>query len=179
VDKHRRYLTAVHYVDSLVGRVLDDLERRKLLERTVIIITSDHGVEFGEGGQGFTGHGTAFSGAQLHTPFVLRWPGRSPGRVVRRTSHNDVAPTLLGGLFGCANPPSDYASGHDLFSDAQWDWLIAANYSEFALIEPEQVTVVYSAGYEIRDQNYRLVRNPRLSSDVMGAALHEMGRFYR
>ena len=179
VDKHRRYLTAVHYVDSLVGRVLDDLERRKLLERTVVIITSDHGMEFGEGGQGFTGHGTAFSGSQLHTPFVLRWPGRSPGRVVRRTSHNDVAPTLLAGLFGCGNPPSDYASGHDLFSDTQWDWLIAANYSEFALIEPERVTVVYSAGYEIRDQNYRLVRNPRLSSDVMGAALHEMGRFYR
>ena len=179
VHKHLRYLTAVHYVDSLVGRVLDDLERRKLLERTVVIVTSDHGMEFDESGQGFTGHGTAYSGVQLHTPFVLRWPGRSPGRVVRRTSHNDVAPTLLTTLFGCGNPPSDYASGHDLFSDTQWDWLIAASYSDFALIEPERVTVVYPAGYEIRDQNYRLVRNPKLSRDVVRAALHEMGRFYR
>ena len=163
----------------MVGRALDDLERRKLLERTVVIVTSDHGMEFDESGQGFTGHGTAYSGVQIHTPFVLRWPGRSPGRVVRRTSHNDVAPTLLAGLFGCGNPPSDYASGHDLFSDTQWDWLIAVSYSDFALIEPEQVTVVYPAGYEIRDQHYRLVRNPKLSRDVMRAALHEMSRFYR
>jgi membrane-anchored protein YejM (alkaline phosphatase superfamily) len=177
--KHLRYLTAVHYVDSLVGRVLDDLERRKLLEHTVVIVTSDHGMEFDESGQGFTGHGTAYSGVQLHTPFVLRWPGRSPGRVVRRTSHNDVAPTLLAGLFGCENPPADYASGQDLFSDTQWDWLIATSYSDFALIEPERVTVVYPTGYEIRDQNYRLVPNPKLSRDVVRAALHEMSRFYR
>ena len=93
----------------------------------------------------------------MHTPLVLRWPGRPPGRVERRTSHNDVAPTLLAGLFGCTNPPSDYSSGHDLFSDAQWSWLIAASYTEFALIEPDRVTIVYPAGYEIRDRDYRLI----------------------
>jgi membrane-anchored protein YejM (alkaline phosphatase superfamily) len=179
VGKQARYLTAVHYVDSLVGRVLDELERRKLLERTVVIITSDHGMEFDESGQGFTGHGTAFSNYQLHTPLVVRWPGRPPGRVVRRTSHNDVAPTLLTELFGCTNPPSDYASGHNLFSATQWDWLIATSYSDFALVEPERVTIVYPAGYEIRDQNYLLVSNPKLSRDVVRAALQEMSRFYR
>ena len=120
---HARYLSAVHYVDALVGQVLDDLERRKLLEPTVVFVTSDHGAEFDENGQGFTGHGTSYSDYQLQTPLVLRWPGRPPGRVGRRTSHNDVAPTLVGGLFGCTNEPSDYASGRDLFSDGQWGWL--------------------------------------------------------
>jgi membrane-anchored protein YejM (alkaline phosphatase superfamily) len=81
-------------------------------------------MEFNESGQGFTGHATAFSDYQVHTPFVLRWPGRAPGRVARRTSHNDLAPTLVGELFGCTNPPADYASGQSLFSGAQWDWLI-------------------------------------------------------
>jgi membrane-anchored protein YejM (alkaline phosphatase superfamily) len=176
---YARYLSAVHYVDSLLGQVLDDLERRKLLERTVIIVTSDHGMEFDENGLGFTGHGTAFSDLQMHTPLVMRWPGRSPGRVVRRTSHNDLAPTLLTEVFGCANPPSDYASGQSLFSDTQWDWLIAAGYSDFALIEPDRVTVVFTAGYEIRDRNYRLVPNPTLPRDVVRAATHEMSRFYR
>ncbi len=180
VRQYARYLTAVHYVDSLVGRVLADLERRELLDRTVVIVTSDHGMEFDESGQGFTGHGTSYSGYQLQTPLVLRWPGRPPGRVVRRTSHHDVVPTLLTELFGCANPPSDYASGHDLFADTQWDWLIAASYRNFALIEPERVTVVYhAASYEIRDRNYRLVRNPTLPSDGLRAALREMSRFYR
>ena len=176
---HARYLSAVHYVDSLVGQVLDDLERRKLLERTVVIVTSDHGMEFDENGLGFTGHGTAFSELQMHTPLVVRWPGRSPGRVVRRTSHNDLAPTLLTEVFGCANPPSDYASGQSLFSDTQWAWLIAADYSDFALIEPDRVTVVLPAGYEIRDRNYRLLPNPTLSRDGLRAAVHEMSRFYR
>jgi uncharacterized protein len=176
---HARYLSAMHYVDSLVGRVLDDLERRKLLASTVVLVTSDHGMEFDESGQGFTGHGTSYSRYQMHTPLVLGWPGRAPGRVARRTSHNDVAPTLVAGLFDCANPASDYASGRDLFSDGQWDWLIAASYSEFALIEPERVTIVYPASYEIRDRDYRLVAHPTLPRDGLRAAQKEMSRFYR
>ena len=179
VRLNARYLTAVHYVDSLVGRVIDDLKRRKLFDQTVIIVTSDHGMEFNENGLGFTSHGTAFSDLQLRTPLVVRWPGRPPGRVDRRTSHNDVAPTLITELFGCANPPSDYSSGHSLFSDAQWDWLIAASYEDFALIEPDRVTVVLPSSYEIRDRNYRLVPKPTLPRDVVQAALKEMSRFYR
>ena len=179
VRLNARYLTAVHYVDSLVGRVIDDLKRRKLFDQTVIIVTSDHGMEFNENGLGFTNHGTAFSDLQLRTPLVVRWPGRPPGRVDRRTSHNDVAPTLITELFGCANPPSDYSSGHSLFTDAQWDWLIAASYEDFALIEPDRVTVVLPSSYEIRDRNYRLVPKPTLPRDVVQAALKEMSRFYR
>ena len=174
-----RYLTAVHFIDSLFGGVIDDLERRKLLDRTVVVLTSDHGMEFDDSGLGFVGHNTAFSEYQLHTPFVVRWPGRPPARVTRRTSHNDLAPTLMTELFGCANPPSDYSSGHSLFSDTEWSWLIAASYSDFAVIEPDRVIVVLPAGYEIRDRNYRLVPNPTLPRDTLRAAIREMSRFYR
>jgi membrane-anchored protein YejM (alkaline phosphatase superfamily) len=176
--RHARYLTNVRYVDGLVGQVLDDLGRRQLLERTVVIITSDHGTEFNENGQGFTGHGTSFSNYQVRTPFVLRWPGHPPERVLRRTSHNDIAPTLLTELFGCTNPPADYASGHSLFSDAQWDWLITLSHNDFALLEPDQVTIVYPSGNEVRDQNYRLVQNPKFSRDKLRAAMQEMSRFF-
>ena len=177
--RYGRYLTAVHYVDSLVGQVLDDLERRKLLASTVVLVTSDHGMEFDEDGQGFTGHGTSYSRHQMQTPLLLGWPGRPPERVARRTSHNDVAPTLVAGLFGCANPAADYASGRDLFSGGQWDWLIAASYSEFALLEPERVTIVYPASYEIRDRDYRLVAHPTFPHDGLRAAQQEMSRFFR
>jgi uncharacterized protein len=179
VRRHVRYLTAVRFLDSLIGRVLDDLERRKLLESTVVIVTSDHGMEFDENGLGFTGHGTAYSELQLHTPLLVRWPGRPAGRVTRRTSHNDMAPTLLTGVFGCTNPPSDYASGHSLFSDSQWSWLIGASHLDFALIEPERVTIIRPNGYEIRDRNYRLEQNPTFPHESLPAALQEMRRFYR
>jgi uncharacterized protein len=174
-----RYLTAVHYVDSLVGRVLDDLTRRGLDDRTLVIVTSDHGMEFGETDLGFTGHGTAYSEHQMRTPLLMRWPGRAPARIGRRTSHLDVAPTLVSELFGCENPPADYSSGQSLFSGVEWTWLVAGSYSEFALLEPDRVTVVYSTTYEIRDTRYHLIPNPRLRRDVLRAALHEMSRFYR
>jgi membrane-anchored protein YejM (alkaline phosphatase superfamily) len=176
---HARYLTAVHFVDSLVGRVLDDLERHRLLDRTVLVITSDHGIEFDENGLGFDGHGTGFTASQLRTPLLIRWPGRPPGVVSRRTSHFDVAPTLVGGLFGCTNPPSDYASGHDLFTDAPWSWLIATDYTDYALVEPDRITVVLQDAYEIRDASYRLVPHPTLPREGLRAALREMSRFYK
>jgi membrane-anchored protein YejM (alkaline phosphatase superfamily) len=177
--RHARYLNGAHYVDSLVGRVLDDLKRRKLLDRTIIIVTSDHGMEFNDNGLGFMGHATAFSELQLHTPLLVHWPARPKGRVTHRTSHNDLAPTLVSGLFGCTNPPSDYSSGHSLFSDAQWDWLIAVSHNDYALVEPDRVTIAYPGGTEIRDQSYRLVQNPKLSWDDLRAAMQEMSRFYR
>jgi membrane-anchored protein YejM (alkaline phosphatase superfamily) len=180
IRRRSRYLTAVHYVDSLVGRVLADLKRRKLADRTVVVVTSDHGMEFDENGLGFTGHGTAFSAYQMRTPMVISWPGRVPERVNRRTSHNDVAPTLLIGLFGCANPPSDYASGRDLFVGPEWDWLVAAGYStDFAVIQPERVTIVSPFGYEVRDEGYRLIPRPILPHAELRAAFQEMSRFYR
>ena len=177
--QYARYLTAVHYVDSLLGRVLDDLQHRKLLESTVVIVTSDHGMEFDENGLGFTGHGTAFDELQMRTPLVIRWPGRRPERITHRTSHNDLAPTLVTELFGCTNPPSDYSSGHSLFSGVAWDWLIGAGYEDFALIEPDRVTVVFRSGYEIRDGSYRLLPHPTLPRDLVRSAMHEMSRFYR
>jgi len=174
-----RYLEALHYVDTLVGQVLDDLKRRKLLDRTVVIVTSDHGIEFDDNGLGFKGHGTAYSDFQMRTPLVVRWPGHPPGKITRRTSHNDIAPTLLTELFGCANPPSDYASGASLFSDSQWSWLVVASYREYAVVEPERVTVVFPAAYEVRGADYRLARSQAPPRDALRGAMQEMSRFYR
>ena len=174
-----RYLEAVHYIDSLFGQAIDDLQRRKLLDRTVVVVTSDHGIEFDENGLGFKGHGTAYSDYQMRTPLVVRWPGRAPGKVARRTSHNDIAPTLLTELFGCTNPPSDYASGASLFSDAQWSWLVVASYREYAVVEPERVTVVFPTAYEVRGPGYRLAKSQAPPRDALRAAMLEMSRFYR
>jgi membrane-anchored protein YejM (alkaline phosphatase superfamily) len=178
--RHAAYGTAMHFVDGLVGGTLADLDRRGLLDRTVVIVTSDHGMEFGENGQGFTGHGTSYSGYQMHVPLLLRWPGRPPARLTHRTSHHDIAPTLMTGVFGCTNPPDDYSSGHDLFSGAGWNWLVAGSYGDFALIEPERITIAYPSGYyEFRDRDYRLIARPEHIDEVLRAALREMSRFYR
>ena len=177
--KRARYLTAVHFVDELLRGVFEDLERRKLADHTVVIVTSDHGMEFDENGLGFAGHSTAYSDLQLHVPLLVRWPGRPPDRIARRTSHFDLAPTLLTGIFGCANPPSDYASGQDLFAGRPWEWIVAASHRNFALVEPDRVTIVSPSGYEVRDGSYRLVPSAPLPRDRLRDALAEMRRFYR
>jgi membrane-anchored protein YejM (alkaline phosphatase superfamily) len=99
--------------------------------------------------------------------------------VARRTSHNDIAPTLLTELFGCENPPSDYASGSSLFSGAEWSWLVVASYREFAVVEPERVTVVFPAGFEVRGPDYRLLPTQVPPRDTVRAAMQEMSRFYK
>ena len=58
------------------------------------------------------------------------------------------------------------------------DWLVTLSHNDFALLEPDQVTIVYPSGNEVRDQNYRLVQNPKLSRDKLRAAMQEMSRFF-
>lgn len=45
------YQNSVHYQDKLIGEVLETLEKRGLLENTLILFSSDHGEAFGEHGQ--------------------------------------------------------------------------------------------------------------------------------
>ena len=54
----------------------------------------------------------------------------------------------------------------------------AVSHNDYALVEPDRVTIVYPGGNEIRDRSYRLVLNPKLSRDNLRAAMQEMGRFY-
>jgi membrane-anchored protein YejM (alkaline phosphatase superfamily) len=175
----KRYTIGMHYVDSLIGNVLDDLKRRSLLDSTIVIITSDHGEEFNENKLGYTGHGSSFSDFQVHIPLIVLWPGKDTGTISKRTSHYDIVPTLMKNAFGCLNQEMDYSSGNDLYSLSQWNWLIVGSYFNFAIVEPDQMTVQFPGGYfEVRDRNYQIIQKPQLSSNLK-SALGEIGRFYK
>ncbi len=174
------YKTSVIFDDDLIGRVLDDLEKRGLTDNTVILISADHGEEFNENGDGVKGHGSGYSRQQLNVPMLLAWPGIERRQVTHRTSHYDVAPTLMRRLLGCSNPYSDYASGQDLYDGPQWDWLVVGSYYNYAVLEPEQVTVTFPNGtYEVRDNHYRLLDSPEFNADVMEAVMRENMRFHK
>ena len=71
------YDDCVADLDEQLGRLLDQLERRGILETTWLIITSDHGESFGEQPGVFI-HGTSLYQPQLHVPLVIVPPSGSP-----------------------------------------------------------------------------------------------------
>ncbi len=179
-DDFADYKTSVMFADDMVGEVLADLQGRGLMDNTVVMISSDHGEEFNENGDGVKGHGSGYSPYQLKIPMLLAWPGIEPQVVTHRTSHYDIAATLMRRLLGCSNPPTDYASGNDLYDGPQWDWLVAGSYYNYAVLEPDQITVTFPNGtYEVRDNEYRLMDQPQFRGDVLEAVMRENTRFHK
>lgn len=176
-----RYRQAVHYVDGLVGEVLNDLAARDLLGNTVVLISSDHGEEFGESAENLQGHGSGFTREQLIVPMVLAWPGLESGQVMaHRTSHYDVVPTLMQSFFGCSNDPSDYSVGSNLLDGEAWSWIVAGSYFNYAVLEPDQVIVTFPNGFfEVRDWDYRLLPDPALRGEVLQSVSEQNARFFR
>jgi arylsulfatase A-like enzyme len=82
-------------MDEQLGLLIDDLNRRALLENTWVIITADHGESFGEH-PGVFWHGTSLYETQLHVPLVIVPPNGGPlPRVVTETaSLRDLAATI-------------------------------------------------------------------------------------
>lgn len=114
-----RYRTAVHYADSLIGSLLDDLRAQGLAEDTIVLVTGDHAEEFNDLKLNYWGHNGNFSDYQLQVPFVLHWPGMAAGRDARTSSHEDWVPTLMRHALGCENALSDFSTGQDLLAEPQ------------------------------------------------------------
>lgn len=70
------YDGAIAYLDDQLGLLFDDLQRRGLLENTLVIVTSDHGEEFLE--HGVMQHGWSTYLKALHVPLVISFPGHVP-----------------------------------------------------------------------------------------------------
>lgn len=95
----------IRVMDRGIGRLLDELDRLRLAENTIVLFTSDNGPDFGGAGEralrrfncGFHGSkGTVYEGG-IRLPMILRWPACLPGAIaVDATIHmSDWLPTLL------------------------------------------------------------------------------------
>lgn len=89
------YDGAIAYLDSQIGLLLDELEQRGVLEKTVVVITADHGESFGEH-QDF-GHGNSLYLSLLHVPLLIFFPPRVPvnQRTAETISLRDLPATIL------------------------------------------------------------------------------------
>lgn len=95
-DLRTSYDECIHYLDSELGRLLEILRDDGTLDNTLVILTSDHGEEFGEHGNDLTTHGKSLYLPALHVPLVIRYPSLGSGeRVQDIVSLRDLPATIL------------------------------------------------------------------------------------
>ncbi len=100
------YDAEIHSVDAQLGQLLEFLKQEELYDDTLIVVTSDHGEEFGE--HGMVGwHSHSLYDELLHVPLIIKLPGsrRAGERVSTDVRSIDIAPTILVAL-GLDPPPS-------------------------------------------------------------------------
>jgi arylsulfatase A-like enzyme len=100
------YLGEVGFVDEQIVRMVYELKRMRLYERTTLVITSDHGEEFWEHG-GFE-HGHTLYDELVHIPLIIKAPAGTPHPqpvVPSQVRLIDVMPTLFE-LAGLPKPES-------------------------------------------------------------------------
>ena len=97
------YDNSIRWTDGTLARLLQALSGQGLLEKTLIVIASDHGEAFLE--RGAEGHARDVYREATEVPLLIAFPFRlEPGLVVEARSQNvDVLPTLLD-LLGLESP---------------------------------------------------------------------------
>jgi arylsulfatase A-like enzyme len=99
------YDDGIAYIDRKLDELLEGLDRRGLLDNTLVVVTADHGEMLGE--HRVIGHGKSLDRQVVHVPLVISGPRRNPppaGRVVSRpVSVRDIPATVLD-LIGDPDP---------------------------------------------------------------------------
>ena len=109
------YLNELDFMDWIIGSIVEQLKDSGLLDKTLIVITGDHGEMLGENHTAI-GHGWAFTPKLQNVPLIILNPGR-PGFRVNDTlgSQVDVLPTMLD-LLGIPLPTGQLYQGVSLYS---------------------------------------------------------------
>lgn len=122
------YYGMISFMDHWIGRTLDSLEQRGILEKTLVVFTSDHGHFLGQ--HGLVAKGPFHYEDVIRVPFIVSLPGTLPeGRVSDGIqSLVDLAPTFMAAA-GMEPPLS-------MQGVSQWEaWREAGSARDHALVE--------------------------------------------
>jgi arylsulfatase A-like enzyme len=99
------YHGGVSMADAMIGEVVAKLEEKGLLDRTIVVVTSDHGEELGD--HGLWEHNFMYE-TNLRIPLLIRYPRALPAgvRVEAPVDSIDLLPTLCD-LLGLEVPRDD------------------------------------------------------------------------
>jgi arylsulfatase A-like enzyme/Tfp pilus assembly protein PilF len=90
--KNKPYNGEVAYVDHVLGTFFQYMTETGLIERTLIVFTSDHGESLGDHGE--KTHGMFAYNSTIWVPMIIAIPGFKPGKRDHQVSHIDIFPTV-------------------------------------------------------------------------------------
>lgn len=139
----------VAYVDSEIGIILDTLNGLNLKEKTLVVLSADHGEELYDHNFYFY-HGCSIYDSVLQVPLIIRLPGVVPvrKRVLTTVQIVDIAPTIFDLLSLPASPTFEGKSVRKLM-DAPRDVVDTTSFSE-----------IEDKVFSIRMDHWRYIMNP-------------------
>ena len=158
-DREGLYDAAIAYIDSEVDRLITELEKKQLLDNTIVVITSDHGEQFKE--HGLDEHGNSLYLQVLHVPLVIRYPAGVPRgiRVTDTVTLRDLAATLadLAKLDGGTFPGTSLAGYWSSNSTKRSSSILLAELSN--VIRPEPAwPAAFGPMRSVFDQQFHYIR---------------------
>jgi arylsulfatase A-like enzyme len=173
------YLGEVAAMDRALGGLLDELRSDGTLDRTLVVLTADHGESLGEHGEAT--HGAYCYDATLRVPLLVRDPARAAHgeREAAPVSVVDIAPTIAEALdlraFDCdgtslfrrAAPPS-----RRLYFESYYGYL-SYGWSPLSGCFDERAKYIHSSQPEL----YDLVADPRELRDLAAERANDSPRY--
>lgn len=157
------YDASIRYIDDQLARLFSALEKSGRLDRTLVVISADHGEEFWDHGRFF--HGQSLYDELLHVPLIVQLPGgEHAGTVVERPVRSiDIAPSILDWM----KLPRPEGFTGALLSDA-----IAAPDEDGAPLFATATQAQFPTRYAIRTRQQKLIEN----LDSGTREVYEVGR---
>lgn len=122
VEIRRDYAAHVRLIDDMIGEIMEVLEKKRLLEDTVIIFTSDHGEMNGDYGRLYKMN---FMNSSVRIPLIVSHPSMNLGMTDDRLVElHDIGPTILD-IAGVKAEGYGELDGHSLFQEENRKYVIS------------------------------------------------------
>ena len=174
------YDSCIAHFDNMLRFLTSYLQQAGVWDDTILILTADHGEEFGE--HGGTIHSRTCYVESVHVPLIVRIPGFEPQRISKRVALTDLVPTVLEAM---SLPSNRFAfDGQSLFIPALAPERVSADRPIFCSIfqllsgrknfftrsvRTDKHVLVYEALSD-HVELYDAVADPRESRDVAGSS---------
>ncbi len=190
IEYYNKYKNSIHYIDSLVEKILSSPLIYDSKRPTIIVITSDHGEQFNDLKKNFWGHNSNFSRFQLRVPMFINWNGYKPKfktdlklndskeNFKHMTTHNDMSYTFLQNAFNCSLS-TQQSIGFNMYSSQERLPLLLSTYSRHGVLTEDKIySYEIGQGYEVYDYNYNESEDQDVPKEIFKQYLDRSTKFY-